>query len=264
MNQRVRFQQLHQKDEVLFLPNAWDLLSAIVLEQTGFKAIGTTSWGMANAMGFKDGERVGFDDLLSSVAKMVAAVAVPVTVDIESGYGDDVAEVVENVLKVAGLGAAGINIEDSFKRTTGLRDRREHGTWLSRIRSELDKRGFADFFINARIDTYFQLDNPLEETIERAREYAAGGADGIFVPGVSALDDIGEIVRSVDKPLNVMSLPNMTEVAALERIGVKRFSIGNALSDATVSFVERRARAIFETRNTADLYLESRVQTVFQ
>lgn len=114
---------MHKQKELLFLPNAWDVVSALILEHAGFKAIGTTSWGIANSMGYKDGERIDFNELLMLVRKIISMVEIPVTVDIESGYSEHIDSAVENVLKVADLGAVGINIEDSLKSKIGLNNK---------------------------------------------------------------------------------------------------------------------------------------------
>lgn len=190
MNKLVEFKALHQQDELLFLPNAWDLLSALVLEQCGFKAIGTTSWGIANAMGFKDGEQISFGDLVTVTQKIIATVDIPVTVDIESGYSNDIKTIADNALRIAELGAAGINFEDSSKNNGSLIEVSKQNKVIEKIRSQLDNNGFSDFFINARTDTYLQLDNPLEETIGRAKQYTESGANGIFVPGLAQEGDI--------------------------------------------------------------------------
>ena len=264
MNKLLSFKEMHQQDGLLFLPNAWDLLSALVLEQSGFKAIGTTSWGVANAMGYKDGENIEFDVLLALAKKMVLTVDIPVTVDIESGYSEDINLVADNALRVAEIGAVGINFEDSLKNNSGLIDVAIQCDFLEKIRSRLDNNGFADFFINARIDTYFQLENPLSETMSRARKYFISGANGIFVPGLNNSDEIEQVVGSTEAPLNVMSLASLTDVDSLNKLGVKRFSIGNALSDATTAFIEQKSSQILTQQNTASLYESCEVKTVFR
>ena len=264
MNKREIFKKMHQQDELLFLPNAWDILSALVLEQSGFKALGTTSWGVSNAMGYKDGENIKFDDLLTLTKKMVSLVDIPVSVDIESGYSTDINVVADNALKIAEIGAVGINFEDSMKDGSGLIEVSNQCKLLETIRNRLDNNGYTDFFINARTDTYFLLENPLEETISRSNHYTNSGANGIFVPGLSESDDIEKIVGSVDAPLNLMSLPNLTDITSLNNLGVKRFSVGNALSDATTAFIEQKAHEILKQQNSASLYESCEVKTVFK
>ena len=263
MNKLVQFKAMHQSDELLFLPNAWDLLSALVLEQCGFKAIGTTSWGVANAMGYKDGENIAFGDLVTLTKRIISTVNIPVTVDIESGYSNDIKTVADNALRIAELGATGINFEDSLKNGSGLIDIYKQKKSIEKIRHLLDTNGYSDFFINARIDTYFLLENPLEETVSRANQYIESGANGIFVPGLAQYDDIKMIVESIDAPLNLMSLPNLTDVESLNKLGVKRFSIGNSLSDGTTAFIEQQSHQILTNKNTINLYDNCEVKTTF-
>jgi 2-methylisocitrate lyase-like PEP mutase family enzyme len=264
MNKLVTFKKMHEQGDLLLLPNAWDVLSAIVLEQSGYKAIGTTSWGISNSMGYKDGESIEFKELIKLVRKILAAVNIPVTVDIESGYGKTPELVADNVLELADIGVVGINIEDSFKNAIGLVDKETQSVLIGTIRKKLDDNGYKDFFINARIDTYFQLKKPLQETIERAVSYVCKGADGIFVPGLNQSSEIKEVAKAIDAPLNLMSLPNLTNIDTLYELGVKRFSLGNSLSDATTAFIEQRAREILSSKNTASLYDNSGVKTEFR
>ncbi len=264
MNNQTSFKSMHQQAELLFLPNVWDVISAMVLEQAGFKAVGTTSWGVANALGYKDGENIEFSELLTLVGKMVAVLSIPLTVDIESGYAESSNAIAENTLKMADLGVAGINFEDSLKNTKAMVDKQTQCGLIEAIRNKLDSHGHTDFFINARTDTYFQLKDPLTETINRAVDYVQSGASGIFVPGLSQADEIKQIVAAIDAPLNVMSLSGMTDVGELNKLGVKRFSVGNALSDATTAFIEQQARQILEQQNTASLYDHGGVTTVFR
>jgi len=255
MKKLIDFKAMHEEEKLLFLPNAWDILSALVLEQAGFKAIGT---------GYKDGEKVQFDDLLALVKKMVSVVEIPVTVDIESGYSDSTTGVVENVLKIADLGVSGINIEDSLKNSSALNDKNRQSDLIAKIRDKLDGSGYAEFFINARIDTYLQKENPLNETIERATDYVSSGANGIFVPGLCANDEIERLVTSIDAPLNLMSLPNLTDINSLNELGVKRFSIGPVFSNAVISFIEESTRILFTEQNTKKLHANCNVTTSFK
>jgi len=264
MSKFIKFKELHSTGEILFLPNAWDVLSAIVLEQSGYKAIGTTSWGISNSMGYKDGENIQFSELLKLVRKMLDVVNIPITVDIESGYGETPEIIADNVLQLADLGVVGINIEDSFKKAMGLVDLKTQSDLINTIRLTLDKNGYKDFFINARIDTYFQLKDPLDDTLARAISYSSSGADGIFVPGLSNAQEIKQVVDSVTAPVNLMSLQSLTDINQLSKLGVKRFSLGNSLSDATTAFIEANAREMLATGNTCNLYRNDGVKTEFK
>lgn len=248
------FHALHHADDLLFLGNAWDIPSARALEKGGFRAIGTTSWGIAHAQGFTDGEKIDFDLHLAIIRSIVRHVQIPVSADIEAGYGESAQAIVENVLRTADVGVAGINLEDSLKHQEGLRDAAEHGLLLRQIRTALDNRGFHDFYINARIDTYFQKENPLTETIERGNIYVESGASGIFVPGVTSESDIRAIATQVAAPLNVLSLPGLTNGKLLREWGVRRLSFGNALYDKMAADLENTATHLFETTDTRSLH----------
>lgn len=250
----AKFLALHQTDDLLFLGNAWDIPSARALEKGGFKAIGTTSWGIAHSLGYTDGEKMDFDLHLAIIKRIVEQVRIPVTADIEAGYAADAPTIIENVLRTADVGVAGINLEDSLKSSTGLRDMAQHGDLLCKIRTALDHNGFPDFYLNARIDTYFQKEDPLAETIERARVYVESGASGIFVPGAAEEADIRAISAEVAAPLNVLSLPGLTDGKLLREWGVKRLSFGNSLYDKMVAFLESSAEQLFQTQNTASLF----------
>ncbi|PKR84789.1 isocitrate lyase/PEP mutase family protein [Heyndrickxia camelliae] len=257
MNIIQEFHKLHTSEDILFLGNAWDLLSALTLEKVGFKAIGTTSWGIANSLGYADGELIDFDRHLGIIKSIAENVRIPVSADIEAGYGEDMNTIVANVLKTADVGVAGINIEDSLKNQEGLRDVSGHCKLLSKIRSALDQHGYKDFYINARTDTYFQNENPFMETIDRAKAYVESGASGIFVPGLKQDEEIEEIASSINAPLNVLSLPGLTNCNKLKALGVKRFSFGNALSDKVIAFLENRAAQLLDLRDTSILYEEA-------
>ncbi|MBV6647408.1 MAG: isocitrate lyase/phosphoenolpyruvate mutase family protein [Cyclobacteriaceae bacterium] len=263
MSKYTDFHSLHDEDSLLFLPNAWDVLSAMIIEQAGFRAIGTTSYGVANANGYNDGENISFDALLESCQKIVQAVSIPVTVDIEAGFGLDEDTVVSHVLKVADVGAVGINIEDSYKKSSGLKNVEEHAILLKALRKNLDDHGFKDFFINARIDTYLQQKG-LQETIDRASRYVQSGANGVFIPGLSDKEEIRRVTHEIDAPLNVMSLPNLTSIDELNAIGVKRLSMGNAFSDAVIGFIEQTSTAVLQDNSTKHLYLDHTIKTHFK
>jgi 2-methylisocitrate lyase-like PEP mutase family enzyme len=235
------------------LGNAWDLLSAQALEKAGFKAIGTTSWGIARTLGYGDGEKLDFVEQLRVIKSIVNHVKIPVSADIESGYGVDAAIIIDNVIRTAELGVAGINIEDSPKSQTMLRDRIKHGELLSGMRKELDKRGFKDFYINARVDAYVQKQG-LTETIARAKDYVENGASGIFVPFLREDNEIRQVVAEVPAPLNVMSLSDVTSIQKLKELGVRRLSMGGALANKINAYLEKNAAQLYDSQDTSILY----------
>lgn len=254
MNKIQQFNELHFSEDILFLGNAWDLLSALTLEKAGFRAIGTTSWGIANSLGYADGELIDFQRHLDIIKNIAQNVKVPVSADIEAGYGEDTETIVEHVLRTADAGVAGINMEDSYKKQHGLKEIANHCTLLNHIRTALENHGYKDFYINARTDTYLQKQSPLLETIERAKAYIESGASGIFVPGLIAEDEIKEFTINVKAPLNVLSLPELTNCNKLKDLGVRRFSFGNALSDKVIAYLEKNASELVALMDTAPLY----------
>ncbi|WP_274308797.1 isocitrate lyase/PEP mutase family protein [Solibacillus daqui] len=254
MNKIQEFNELHFSEDLLFLGNAWDLFSALTLEKAGFKAIGTTSWGIANSLGYKDGELIDFDRHLGIIKTIAENVKIPVSADIEAGYSEDTETIIDNVLRTADVGVAGINIEDSLKKSNGLREISHHCNLLEKIRTALDQNGYKDFYINARTDTYFQRQNPLMETIERAKAYVESGASGIFVPGLKGDGEIKEITTNISAPLNILSLPGLTSCNKLKELGVGRFSFGNALSDNIFAYLDKKVGQLLRYKDTSLLY----------
>ncbi|MCZ8522489.1 MULTISPECIES: isocitrate lyase/PEP mutase family protein [Paenibacillus] len=254
MSNIERFQKLHESDELLVLGNAWDLPSALVLEKAGFKAIGTTSWGIAASLGYADGEAIGFDQQLSVIQRIVDHVQIPVTADIETGYGHNDETIVSNVLKVADLGASGINIEDSMKGGTGLKPLSDQCQLLAKIRSALDHNGFGHFFINARIDAYLLNLDPLNETRTRSKEYVESGASGIFVPRLMDEEEIKTIASCTTAPLNVIALPGLADHVKLRELGVRRLSLGGSLYRKMNALLEQCAVEMLDARNTSILF----------
>lgn len=251
MNKYQTFHQLH--NDILLLPNAWDPLSARLLEQAGFAAIATTSWGMAQARGQQDGEQCSFTEFLNQLKPILNAVSIPISVDIESGYSHDINTICQHVLAVAKLGAVGINIEDSDKKTGKLRTQEQQIAILSAIKNTLNTHGFSQLFINARTDCFLQTAQ-IAATITRALAYQAAGADGIFIPGLTDLAAIQQITTSLNVPLNIMADDSVSNSRMLFAQGVQRFSLGNALFDATKSFILTAGCTFKCTKNCDHLF----------
>jgi 2-methylisocitrate lyase-like PEP mutase family enzyme len=182
------FKHLHRAKQPLVICNVWDGASAQIAEQIGFTAIGTSSAAIAKSLGKKDGEDVLFEELLSVVMSISRSSSLPLTVDIESGYGDSAESIVENISELAKLGVLGVNIEDS-KVIQGERllcNAAEFANRLSVIKTELACQG-VNMFINVRCDTYLlNVEAPLKNSIERTSMYQSAGADGIFLPRATA------------------------------------------------------------------------------
>jgi 2-methylisocitrate lyase-like PEP mutase family enzyme len=250
----IAFRSLHQSVHMFVLPNAWCTASALLIEAAGFPSIGTTSWGIAASLGYKDGEVLSFDDMLFVVKRILACVEKPVNVDLEAGYSNEPNRIAENVIRVAELGAAGVNIEDAVYggTSTGLRTIEHQVDVLRTIRKTLVQSDL-DLFVNARIDTYlsgtFSPTEIVDETIRRGRAYVEAGADGIFVPGARDPVDIEHICKKVSAPVNVLALPGISDASALAKIGVARLSLGNAAFNWAFSQLQARILSFSEGQN---------------
>ncbi len=255
--------KLIQKNECLIIGNVWDSLSAIIHEQAGFKALGTTSWGIANTLGYQDGQRIDFEELKNVVSRILRVITIPLSVDIESGYSKDNQEIIDNILTLAKMGCAGVNLEDSTTNQ-GLKNKDEFAILIKETKKELVNNGFDDFYFNIRTDTYLTLDNPLSETLDRAVLYQDFGADGIFIPCIQKDEDIKKVLEKINIPLNVMCLPNLTDIKRLKALGVQRASYGNAMSDYIICQIEQLTRAILNGQNTECLYQNKGVTTKFK
>ncbi|MFL4475640.1 isocitrate lyase/phosphoenolpyruvate mutase family protein [Paeniglutamicibacter sp. MACA_103] len=227
------FHELHHGDSPLLLPNAWDVGSALAFADAGFPAIGTTSFGIAASAGIPDGQGSSKGATLALAAQLVR-LPLHVTTDIEDGYSEDPTEVAEFVAELAALGVAGVNLEDS--RDGHLVDPETAGAKIAAI-----KQRSPGVFINARVDNFWLSEQAtVDAVLERARAYADAGADGIFVPGLGADDDIRGITAGTRLPVNVLAHPTLG-VAELGELGVRRVSSGSlpyrAAVDAAVNAV---------------------------
>lgn len=231
------FRALHS-GAVLVLPNAWDVASARLIERAGARAVATTSAGVAWSLGSPDGDKLPRDRAVDLVARIAAGARVPVTADIESGFGATAAEVGDTVRAVADAGAAGINIEDGTY--PGLRPVEEQAQRIAAARRA------APLFVNARIDSYlFGVGDPdtrLADTVARAKAFVAAGADGVFVPGVVDPEIIAALASQIPVPLNVMAGPGAPSVPEMAGLGVARVSVGSGIAQAAYAVAVRCAK----------------------
>ncbi len=223
------------------LPNAWDAGSARILEQVGFAAVATTSAGIAWAGGLPDGGALDADTMLDQVGRIVAAVDVPVTADLEAGYGD----VAGTVRRAVEVGAVGGNLEDQVGGV--LFDIEEAADRIAAARAAAPS---GTFVINARTDTYFggATGEVFDETVERATRYVEAGADCVFVPAVDDEETIRRLAEAIPAPLNLVAgLSNVIPAPTLFALGVKRISLGGSIARAALTAVERAGRELLET-----------------
>ena len=224
-----KFTRLHVKGSPLILYNAWDAGSAKAIVQAGAKVIATSSWAVADAQGYDDGEKIPKTQVEEIVAGIVEAVPVPVTVDFEGGYSDDDSELTKNVAKLLHVGVIGINFEDRIVQGTGLYETDRQAKRIAAIRKAAQGKA-VDLFINARTDLFLgSKGDPakyVDEAIERAKAYADAGASGFFIPGLLKEPLIEHIVENVTLPVNVMYMVGAPSNARLAKLGVSRVSYG--------------------------------------
>ncbi|BDD09839.1 2-methylisocitrate lyase [Fulvitalea axinellae] len=235
------FSKLHKEKGMFVLPNVWNAGSARIFESRGFKAVATTSAGIAYALGYPDGEQVGIDDLRLVVSQITKRVKVPVSVDFERGYGDTPEEVKANAIKMLEAGAVGFNIEDGIpeeKRLDNLDD------LLVKIKAlvELKKEIGIPFVINARTCVYWLAlgneDERIETAIARGNAFAEAGADCVFVPGAMDEKNVAELAKEIKAPLNIIANPVFHDFKKLEELGVRRLSIGSGAVRATLAYID--------------------------
>jgi len=227
------------------LPNAWDPGSARILEQVGFPALATTSAGIAFALGRPDASLDG-DTMLEHVARIVASVAVPVSADLEAGYGASPDDVARTIALVAELGVVGANLEDQVGGELFEVDEA-----AARIAAARAAAPAGTFVINARTDTYFGArdGDVFAETIERANRFVEAGADCVFVPGVDDAETIRRLAAEIPAPLNIVAglTGPLLDAPTLFSLGVKRVSLGGGIARAALSLVERAGRELLGT-----------------
>ncbi|MEU4170105.1 isocitrate lyase/phosphoenolpyruvate mutase family protein [Streptomyces sp. NPDC026665] len=242
------FRALHVPGRPLVLANAWDAVTARIVEDAGAAAVATTSAGLAWARGVADGDRLEREDALAAVARITAVVRVPVSADIESGYASDATGLGDTVRAVLAAGAVGVNIEDAlYEEGAGpLRPVAEQAERVAAVRAAADAAG-VPLFVNARIDTYLRGAGGLEETLERAAAFLAAGADGVFVPGTVDLATVKALVEGIEGPLNILVGPGAPSVGELAGLGVARISAGSSIAAAAHALVRRAARELLGT-----------------
>lgn len=227
----ARLRALHHGPEPLVFFNAWDAVSARIVETAGFPAVATSSAGVCFAQGYRDGQHITRETMLEAVARIARSVSVPVTADLEGGYGDDVAAAIETARGAIEAGAVGLNFEDCPVSGEGLLDAGLQAERIAAMRSVGTQTGVA-LVINARTDVFFgsgiEAARQMEETLLRARLYVSAGADCVFVPGVFDEGQIAELVRGIAAPVNILALPQNPPPDRLRALGVARISYGSA------------------------------------
>jgi 2-methylisocitrate lyase-like PEP mutase family enzyme len=245
-----QFLKLHQGPTILVLPNAWDVASALIFEEAGFPAIGTSSAGAAFSLGYPDGQRIPREEMLGVVRRIAGAVDVPVTADVEAGFGSTPEEVAETARAVIDAGAVGMNLEDGAEDKPDFLENLNKQKEIIRAVLETAKSADVPFVLNARTDIFLYGIGPAEtrlhRAIERLNAYCAAGAQSLFVPGVKDKETIAQLARGIAGPLNILATAGTPPVAELQELGVARVSVGSGPMRATLGFLGRLARELRE------------------
>lgn len=244
-----RFHRLHVPSSPILLYNIWDAGSALVVARAGAKAIATSSWSVAAAQGYADGERFPLDEALTVIARILNRVDVPVSVDFEGGYATDPETVGQNTRRLLALGVIGLNFEDQVVDGPGVYSIEDQVARLRAVRQTSDDLG-VPAFINARTDIFLKsapsMDHAtlLADALARSAAYAEAGADGFFVPGLTDKALIQKICEATTLPINVMMMDDLQDVREVANLGVSRISFGPAPYINLTSTLKREARAI--------------------
>jgi 2-methylisocitrate lyase-like PEP mutase family enzyme len=240
-----KFRAMHHGRRILLLPNAWDVASARVFEEAGFGALATTSAGVAFTLGFPDGQRISRDEMLGVVRRIATAVRVPVTADVEAGYGNRPEDTARTATDVSEAGAVGMNLEDA----TGDPRKPLFDLTLQVERVKAVRETARELVVlNARTDVYLlQLETPAtryDAALKRLAVYRDAGADCVFVPGLQDVATIARLVKDLGCPVNILVGPGAPAVAELEKIGVARVTVGSGAMRATMGLARRIAEEL--------------------
>jgi 2-methylisocitrate lyase-like PEP mutase family enzyme len=242
------FRDMHHAPPLLVLPNAWDAVTARLFVNAGARAIATTSAGIAATLGYADGQNVPRELMMDAIARIARVVDVPVSADIEAGYADSPEGLQESIRAVIDAGAVGVNLEDATGDSAQPLFAMEQQ--IERIRAARKAADNADVpvVINARTDVYLAqvgaVASRFADTVRRLNAYREAGADCLFVPGVTDMPTLTQLVQSVPAPFNVLAGPGMPAVADLQRIGIARLSVGSGIMRATLALARDAANEL--------------------
>ena len=245
------FRARHRGPRILLLPNAWDVASARVLEEAGFGAMATTSAGIAFTLGYPDGQRISREEMLQVVARIATAVAVPVTADMEAGYGDRPEDAARTARGVMEAGAVGMNLEDGTDdRRHPLMDLPLQVEKVAAVREAARTAGLP-IVLNARTDVFLLQVGPPEKrydmALQRLAAFRDAGADCVFVPGLREAEAITRLVQDLQCPVNILAGPGFPSVPELEKLGVARVSLGSGPMRATLGLLRKMAEELKTT-----------------
>jgi 2-methylisocitrate lyase-like PEP mutase family enzyme len=236
------FRAMHCGPQVLLLPNAWDVASARVIQHAGFGAIATTSAGVAFSLGYPDGQRISRREMLEAVRRIATSVQVPVTADVEAGYGDRPEDAARTAQDVLAAGAVGMNLEDATgDPQSPLLDLALQVERVNAVRE-------LPIVLNARTDVYLlEIGAPekrYDEGLRRLAAFRDAGADCVFVPGLRDPETIARLVEDLQCPVNILGGPGIPSVPELQKLGVARVSLGSGPMRATLGLLRRLAEEL--------------------
>jgi 2-methylisocitrate lyase-like PEP mutase family enzyme len=242
------FRKMHLEGDILLLPNVWDVASARIIESAGFPAIATSSAGIAFAQGFPDGQKIPAERMLAVIAEIAKAVQVPVTADVEAGYGSKPEDAARTSRRVIEAGAVGLNFEDATgDPARPLFDLEEQVERIRAIREQGKSLG-VPLVLNARTDVYLQqigeTTTRYGEALRRLSAYRDAGADCLFVPGLMDLSTIRQFVADLKCPVNILAVPSSPSVGELRDAGVRRISLGSGPMRAAMGLLRRLATEV--------------------
>lgn len=254
----MTFTEIHHQNGPLLIANVWDAASAITAQQAGYQALGTSSAAIAAMLGYEDGEAISFEELLYIVTRIRSVSHLPLSVDVEAGFGSNADEITEHLKRLAQTGVVGINLEDS-RVVNGVRrldDALTFSKTLKAIRTRLNAENYS-LFLNIRTDTYLlNHEHALQETLSRGRLYESVGADGLFVPCLTSEQEITIISRELSLPLNVMCMPDLPTFGILKQAGVKRISMGNVVHSALQSKLKTMLQRVQSQCSFAEVFVD--------
>jgi 2-methylisocitrate lyase-like PEP mutase family enzyme len=252
------FRALHSGKEILLLPNVWDVASARIIEEAGFGAIATTSAGIAFSLGYPDGQKISREEMLAAVARIARSVRVPMTADVEAGYGNTPEHAARTAQAVIEAGAVGLNLEDAAS-DSGM-SLIELPLQLEKIRAvrEVAASLKVPLVLNARTDVYLlqvgDLAKRYDEAVSRLRAFRNAGADCVFLPGARDTPTIGRLVSDLQCPVNILAGPGSPSVPELQTLGVARVSLGSGPMRATLGLLRRLAAELRKAGTYGAMY----------
>lgn len=247
------FKSLHTPSNPLILVNIWNAGSAKTVETAGAKAIGTSSWSVAESHGYEDGEKLPLNLFLENIKRIIHSVNLPVSIDLESGYGKNILSLQETIRQIIQLGAIGINFEDQIIEHNDLYSIEEQCERIEAIRAVAEQMSLP-LFINARTDIFLKAEvkthheRHVQKAIERATAYAKAGADGFFVPGLENQEYIKTICHYSPLPVNIMTTDNTHSLEKFAKLGVSRISYGPTPYLNAMHYLENDSKKLFSTR----------------